>query len=299
MIPDTESHSSFYPPRARWYGGVLSAAWRLKRLTHLDRFHPPNQLTVRQLLLGILLPGFAFFTNGRRALGWSFVAAYCVGAVVFVIALGYQIGSVAFGVMIGAHATSIIFLEGHWLRERSRFGTRLLVAGLTVLVVWLGIYSPFVGFAQNRLVLPLRVRGKVVVVRRMASPQRVRLGDVVAYSYDEQDAGDAHRGGAVWIRAGYGCGIVLGMGGSEVEFSTNSFSVNGVARKLLPHMATAGNLVVPENCWFIWPEFDITTHGNIGEATISAAMMQLTLVPKERFAGTPFKRWFLRKQILR
>lgn len=267
-------------------------------MAHLDRVHLPNRLTLRQILLSIVLPGFAFFTNGRRVLGWSFVAAYWLAAMVFLIVLGYRFGSLAYGVMIGAHATSIIFLEGHWLRARSQFRMRLVLASLTLLVVWLGMYAPMVRFVQNHFFMPLRVRNYVVVVRRSAVPGNLARGDVAAFKLDEETAGDGHHGGAVQVREGYGCGAVLALGGDRVEFSTNSFAVNGAARKRLPHMPTEGSFVVPEKHWFVWPEFDITMRGNVGEAAISSTMMQLAVVPQDRFAGTAFRRWFGRRQNL-
>ncbi len=267
-------------------------------MSHLDRIHLPNRLTLRQFVLSIIVPGFAFFTNRRHILGWSFVTGYCVAAIIFVVALGYRVGSLAYGVMIGAHATSIIFLEGYWLRERSQFRTRLVLAGLTLLVVWLGMYAPLVRFVEDHFFMPLRVRSNVVVVRRTTAPGTIQRGDMAAFRLDEENVGDGHRGGAVWVRGGYGCGPVLALGGDRVEFSTNSFSVNGTMRKPFPHMPTDGILVVPEKHWFIWPEFDITMRGNVGEAAISSTMMQLAVVPQERFAGTAFKRWFGRRQNL-
>jgi hypothetical protein len=105
-------------------------------------------------------------------------------------------------------------------------------------------------------------------------------------------------GQGVLNRTSLGLGSVLATAGDRVEFSTNSFTVNGVPQPFLPHMPTSGNLVVAENHWFIWPNIAISGNWNVGEADISSAMLQMASVPEKQFVGKPFKRWFWREQIL-
>src|SRR5206468_3177170 len=115
----------FYPPRARWYSGLYYPWFRLRRALHLESIHLPAGISFRQFVLGLLIPGYAFFANGRWVLGWVFLCLYGVAAVVFIVALGYQIASLSFGLMIASHTSSIVFLEGYWLRDspfRSRLG---------------------------------------------------------------------------------------------------------------------------------------------------------------------------------
>jgi len=71
-----EEPSEYYPPRARWYGRVFSPWFKLQRLLHLERIHLPAGFTLQQLILSLLLPGYAFFANGRLTLGWSFMGVY-------------------------------------------------------------------------------------------------------------------------------------------------------------------------------------------------------------------------------
>ena len=119
------------------------------------------------------------------------------------------------------------------------------------------------------------------------------------YSMGESSAGDAHRpGGAVRVRAGFGCGPVLAVAGDQVVISSNTFSVNGISHPSLPHMPGAGSLTVPENHWFIWPNLDISGHGNVSEASISSTMLDMASVNATQFFGKPLHRWFWRKQIL-
>jgi hypothetical protein len=144
----------------------------------------------------------------------------------------------------------------------------------------------------------VRRNGHVIVMEKFISPGRIQRGDWIMYSLQGLSTGEPHRGGAVWVRAGYGWGPVLAVAGDRVTFSTNSFSVNGIKQPLLPHMPQGGTLVVPEKHWFIWPELDISVHGNVGEGAISGAMMQLAMVSENQFAGKPLHRWFWREQIL-
>ena len=293
-----EEPSAYYPPRARWYGRVFLPWFKLQRALHLEQIHLPSGFTAQQTILSLLLPGYAFFANGRPALGWLFAGIYVVAAVLFIVALGYQLGSLGFGLMISAHASSIIFLEGCWLRSLTQFGYRLALAVVTLLAVWLAVYAPVIGFAERHFIMPLRVRGHVVVMQRVSAPRNIRNGDWVMYSLQSHSLGNAHReGGAVWIQAGLGWGPVLALAGDRVEFSTNSFAVNGVAQPLRPHMPTSGGLVVPEKHWFVWPEFDINGHGNVSEANLSAIMLQMATVSEIEFIGKPFKHWFGRRQI--
>ncbi|MEI6194740.1 MAG: hypothetical protein WCS42_10455 [Verrucomicrobiota bacterium] len=294
-----EEPSEYYPPRARWYGRVFSPWFKLQRLLHLERIHLPAGFTLQQLILSLLLPGYAFFANGRLTLGWSFMGVYFFSAALFIVALGYQLGSLGYGLMISAHASSIIFLEGHWLRAQCEFGLRLLLALITLLAVWLMVYAPLTHLAEAHLIMPLRMRGNVVIVQRLTPPGQIRRGDWIMYSFSEHYVGDAHReGGAAWLQGGYSWGPVLAAAGDRVEFSTNSFSVNGVAQPMLPHMPNRGELVVPENHWFVWPELAITGHGNFGEANLAAVMLQMATVSEVEFVGKPFQHWFGRKQHL-
>lgn len=294
-----EDFSEYYPPRARWWSRVLSPWFRIQRALHLEKIHLPAGFTIQQFVLCLLLPGYAFFANGRSPLGWAFAGGYVFSALLFVAALGYQLGSLGFGMMISAHASSIIFLEGYWLREGCRFGLRLVLAILTLLAVWLAVYAPLVRFAEAHFIMPLRMHDNVVIVQRLTPPSSISTGDWVMYSLSGRFTGNAHgEGGAAWLRAGYSWGPVLALAGDRVVFSTNSFSVNGQEHPLQPHMPTKGELVVPEKHWFVWPELAISGHGNVSEANLSAFMLELATVSEVTYVGKPFKHWFGRRQKL-
>jgi hypothetical protein len=145
--------------------------------------------------------------------------------------------------------------------------------------------------------MPLRVNDHVVVVQRNAPATSVGRGDWVAYTFSGYYFSN-HGGQGASSHTSLGLGLVLATAGDRVEFSTGKFTVNGVSRPLLPHMPDSGNLIVPENHWFIWPNLAITGNLNVGEASISSVMLQMASVPETQFVGKPFKRWFWREQIL-
>jgi hypothetical protein len=270
----------------------------VRGVLNLETIHLSTGFSVLQFVLSLVIPGYALFSHGRRVLGRAFLAAYGLAVVLFVVALGYSLGGLAYALMISAHASSIVFLEGYRLREYCGFGFRLVLAGLTLLIVWLAVYAPLIGYAERHWIVPLRVRRSVVIVQRLTLPHNIKRGDQVVYSLRADERGDAHgAGGAIWVQAGFGWGPVLAVAGDRVEFSTDAFRVNGVGRPLLAHMPRSGEVVVPERHWFIWPELDINGHGNVSEATVATVMMQLAAVSENQFIGRPFRYWFGRRQI--
>jgi hypothetical protein len=290
--------SPYYPPRARWYSGVLYFWFGLRRVLQLQRLHLPRGFTAAQVLLSFVLPGFSLLVNRRPNWGWTFAGVYAGSVVVFVVALGYTISGLAYGLLIAAHASSIVFLEACWLRQSCRFELRLVLAGATLLAVWLALYRPAVHFAERHWCMPLNIHGQVVVVRRSDPPGHVQRGDHVLYELPARGLGQPHAGGAVRVESGFGWGPVLALGGDRVTFSTNAFYVNGAKRPLLPFMPTQGEVEVPEKHWFVWPEFDTSMHGNVNEATISELMRNLAIVPEDQYIGLPCKHWFGRRQNL-
>lgn len=288
--------SEYYPPRARWYGFLFSPWHKVQRRLGLESIHLPSATSVANFILSLVIPGYAFFVNDRRLLGKIFLGVYALSVVIFGVALGYTLSGLAFGLMISAHASSIIFLETRGLRNSVRFGFRVVIAVFTLLGVWQLIYAPAIRYAEKYWVRPLQIHGKVIVVNGRSSARNIRRGDSILYSTAMNQTGDPHgRGGAVYVRDGLGFGPVLGISGDHVKFSTNAFAINGVTRPLLPHMPATGELIVPENHWFIWPALEVS-RGQARESTIAAIMQEMSLVSEDHFLGKPFERWFGRRQ---
>src|SRR5262245_44804548 len=233
---------------------------------------------------------------GRKTLGLAFLATYIGGALLFFVMLGYILGNFGYGLMVGAHASSLLFLQSRWLRNQCRFGFRLAIAIVTLLVLWRIIYAPFIELARTHWWMPLQVRGHVVIVQRSVSVDAIRRGDVVAYSAGESSRGTAHGvGGAVYVQAGLGCAEVLAVGGDRVKFLSDGFEVNGRKQPLLADMPQSGELIVPEKHWFIWPQFDINFRGNASPGAITATKLGMATVAQDQFLAKPYRHWFGRR----
>ena len=64
----------------------------------------------------------------------------------------------------------------------------------------------------------------------------------------------------------------------------------------LAHMPNSGEMLVPTNRWFVWPEFAINSRGNVSEANISGLILQLATVTSTQMTGRPYPNWLGRKQ---
>jgi hypothetical protein len=292
-----EEASPYYPPRARWYSPLFSFGGTIRRRLALDRIHLPREMTLVGLVASFLVPGLAVYIRGPRLWGKAALVGCGLLFLLFIAWFGHPAGNFAFGLLLSIHISGFVYYCSPLLLN-APFRSRLLFTLLTMMVLGLLIYLPIRNVILYHWLVPLRVRGNVVIVHRLDAPHDIKRGDWVMYSQKSVEMGEAHNGGAIWVRAGFGWGPVLAVGGDRVEFSTNAFRVNGEAQPLLPHMPNSGTLIVPEKHWFIWPELDINGHGNVGEANISATMLQMAIVSQEQFIGKPFKRWLWRRQIL-
>ena len=288
--------SPFYPPRARWWSLIFSPWFRFQRALHLERIHCPNGYTIGETFLSLLVPGLSFIVSGRRMLGFVVMAIYIAAVPVYFVRLGFTEGNFAYGLLLAAHSTSVFHLLSHWLGKMELLN-KLGVAFGSLLVVWLVLYVPAVNWFQRRVAVPLQVRGQVVVMRPHLVLAEVRRGDRIMFTLDEMQIGRAHGGdGAVLVHDGVGWGPVLALPGDAVLFSTNVFFVGGNAQTNLDHMPTSGEMLVPTNRWFVWPEFAINTRGNVSEANIDALILQLSSVAATQMTGRPYPSWFGRKQ---
>ena len=288
--------SPFYPPRARWWSRIFYPWFSFQRALHLEKIHCPNGYTIGETFLSLFVPGLAFIVSGRRMLGLVGLGIYVIAMPVYFVRLGFTEGNFAYGLLLAAHSTSVFHLLSHWLGAMGLI-SKLGVALGSLLVVWLVLYLPAVNWFQSHIAVPLQVRGQVVVMRPHLVPTEIRRGDRIMFALDETQIGQAHGGnGAVWVHAGVGWGSVLALPGDSVLFSTNVFSVGGNAQTNLEHMPTSGEMLVPTNCWFVWPEFAINSPGNVSEANISAIIMQLSSVSATQMTGRPYPSWFGRKQ---
>jgi len=290
------AESEYYPPRARWYSPFLylaAAIWQRLALNRI-RVQLPQEMTWGGLVTGFLVPGLAVYMRGPRRWGKNAMIGSGFLFLSFMVWFGHPVGNFAFGLLLSIHTSGFVYYCSPLLQE-GQLRSRLFFTLLILIALGLVIYLPLRNAILQHWLVPLRINGRVMVVQRQFSANAIQRGDWIAYRLSENGGWGE---GGIRVRSGMGLGSVLAMAGDRVGFSTNAFTVNGISHPLLPHMPNAGGLTVPGKNWFVWPNFDISGgHGNVLESNISAAMLQMALVPQAQFVGKPFKRWLWRRQI--
>ena len=294
FIPEPES--SYYPPRARWYSRIfyVGRAWR-HRLA-LDRLRLPEAVTINGVAAGFFVPGLAVWLRGPALWGRAALAGSLALMVLFMVWLGYPAANTAFGLLLSLHVTGLVYYCQPMLAGEP-FYRRLGFTVSALLALGLLLYLPACAWlVNNHWLTPLRVQGQVIVVRRVVQPRNIQRDDWVAYALHGSQQGP--HGDVVQVESGMGLGRVLAVAGDRVEFGTNSFSVNGHSLTNRPFMPAGGEFIVPEKHWFIWPDLDISGHGNVRPESIQKAILELASVEETQYYGKPFRRWFGRKQTL-
>jgi hypothetical protein len=254
-------------------------------------------MTAVELLAGFFVPGLAVYFRGPRLWGRAALLTSATLLLLYVVWLGYPAANLALGMLISIHSTGFVYYCKPLMAEEN-FRSRFTFTLLSLLAMMLILYCPARSLVQQHLLTPLGMNGKVFVVQRIFLPHAIQRGDCVAYSLPETSEEGAHNRGAVQFHGGAELGPILAMAGDHVVFSQNTFSVNGILQPSVPHMPRAGEWIVPEKHWFIWPNLAISGHGNVSEQRISETMLELADVPAAQYLGQPFRHWFWRKQTL-
>ena len=258
----------------------------------------PEDVTLFGLVAGLLVPGLAIYFRKPDRSGKSALAVCGALLLVFIAFLGFPFANIVFTLLLSIHLVGFVayckplFAGLHWPFR--------LLSGLLMAVAAIAfVYMPLQNLLEHRLFLPLRLHGHVVVVRCLSSPGVIRPGEWIAFrvsrdrSYYSNGAGH----GSVYLAEGVNLGAVLAIPGDYVQFTSKSFSVNGMAQPRRPNMPTSGEWTVPEKCWFVWPELGIEGHGNVPQAYITEAAMEAARVHQDQFIGKAFKHWFGRRQL--
>jgi len=283
---------NYYPPRSRWYSGILSARDTWKRRLWLDRIHLPTGVSIGLFVVSMVIPGWGFRARGRRLFAGPIMAGCAVLALLFVAFLGRPVANLAFGLLLATHTVSLYYLVSPILMD-ARYRFRLFFMLILLLMMGCAIYMPIRDFVQDNWLMPLTYNGKVIVINRKASLRNLQVGDVVAYTIP--GTGWAHEG--VIVREGYGLGPILACARDRVVFTPQNLLVNGVAQPLRQQMPPEGDFVVGENYWFIWPELGTHNRGHVAASSISGAILQMAQVPQSRLLGRPFAHWFGHRQL--
>ena len=283
---------AFYPPRARWYSPIFYFWYWLRRRLLLDRIKLPSAVNLVRVLLGLMLPGYAFAACGRPTIARVVYGGYALAACTFIVWLGYVISSLALAAMVSLHVVGVLYLVGRHSPElNGRW--RMVLSVTTFLLVYFCFYSPLRRQFEERLAMPLRVGDKVVMVSSRKDAGTVRRGDWVAYRIVPIREGNA------FLAGGLGFGRVQAVAGDEVVFTPKSLQINGVLFPRRRYMPVNQTWVVPEKHWFIWPDSTISISGNQEQGDAVARLMcGLSLVAEPQYVGQPLRRWFWRRQTM-
>ena len=179
FVEHTDDVSPYYPPRARWYGGLFYIAYAFRRALHLERVHLPTGISPFQVLLSLVVPGAAFVARGRRMWGLTVLGIYVISLLIFVIALGHPTASFAFGLLVSAHAIGVFYLELLWMRNQSS-PSKIVAALATLVGVWVVVYLPLMTVAERHWFKPLRAGDQVMIVSPRVNPASLRRGQWTA-----------------------------------------------------------------------------------------------------------------------
>jgi hypothetical protein len=269
---------------------LLLLAGGVRRHLALDRIRLPAGVPFFRAVGSLVVPGLGFYLRGPRLWGKVAMGFAALMALVFIVGLGYPIGNVAFGLLLSTHVSSVIYLFEPWLAG-ARFHVRLSFSFVMLFVLGALVYMPVRNLIQEQWLMPLQVKGRVVIVRRLANPSALPRGAWIAYAINDVS------GQGFYVREGFGLGPVLALPGDRVRFTKSALEVTGVPQPLLDYMPQAGEWVVPQKHWFVWPEVAITRHGNTPPGVIPASLLKMGTITEDQFVGRPFKRWFGRRQL--
>ena len=190
----------------------------------------------------LIVPGMVFFDRARDGFGilcGAFLLLLWLAAMaVFWVWIGLPISSMALLAMSAAQSISAVAglqmaatqLDGEPRRIRAVLGA----IGATLLCSYL-----FQNQLAHRIVLPLEVRGSPVLMNPLRATKSVQRGEWVAYSLNGQIV----------------YGQLLAFTGDAVIAHVNAIVVNGEAyARPTSWMPRQGELVVPDDSYFIWPQ---------------------------------------------
>ena len=294
MALASQPRSPYYPPRARWYSPARTVIDKLSRILALDRLRVriSPEIELLPLIAAFLVPGLGVWLRAPRWIGRAALAAAAFLVFSFLLFLGQHLDNLVFGMLLSLHASGFVYYCTPLIDPR--LWPRLLFSMAMLVAILLLVYLPAQALMQAYLFTPMRMHGQLIIVGQIYSPKNIHAGDWIAYSI----AGSENfvEGGA-YTRSGVDLTPVLAVPGDLVEFSTDSYRVNGVPHAKLPHMPSGGTLRVQQKEWFVWPHLAIEVHYANSDSAISESLMTMCLVTEKQLIGKPFQTWFGRRKI--
>ncbi|HAB18734.1 MAG TPA: hypothetical protein DCE44_20125 [Verrucomicrobiales bacterium] len=266
--------------------------------TRLTRFRPAVvglSIPWEYWLMALLVPGYAYFLEGRRKLAALMAVSWAVSLLLFLRFLGHAwLSGWALGAMASAHSSGLGFLllrefERNPDADRPGLRTQITVPLSFWFVFLTLVYWPLSSAFQNHFAQPLLVGDRIVIFSPMTERRSVKRGELVAVRIKGQNID------GVVVRSGVTCGTYLGAAGSRVEFTPAHVLVNGITQDRLDEMPGSGQMIIGPGTLFIWPVLNQRVI-NVPRESVQMAYWQLAQVSERNFIGRPFKRWFFWRQ---
>lgn len=285
-----EAPSPYYPPRARWHTRLREFGWRRGQRARQRWKGKTPGVTLARLLLALFIPGLGFYWRGHPRAAFLTMAGILLLAMLFLYYLGQLAGNLAFGLLLSVHAVSLNFYLDPLVRGR---GLQARLAFALVILVMMGglVYLPARRYLERRWFLPLRIAGRVVVVRRVL-PEQIHRGDQFVFRYQ------GGRGQGWVVRSGLAHGEVLAIPGDTVTFRPGWILVNQRRRPSFPGMPSDDGLVVRERQWFTWPQLEWRAGRRAVEGDLTSELLRVGAVGYDQLVGKLCDHWFGRKQTL-
>lgn len=302
------SDSSYYPPRAG--RGRMSATSgvrfeRLKnRFAHVMRRLPSPPafgiLSFRDGVLSVLVPGYAYVAMGRWQIGLIMAAVWILAMVLLLVFLANPtLRAWCLGTLASTHTSGLALAI---LRTREldpdlppptvvhRIGLPLALWAIAAAV----LYWPLDGLLNDTFARVVLVDGRNIIVNPRVEPEDLVRGDTILYRSE-----GTRRGGGemqVLMRGGLYWGVVIGLPGDRIQFTTNGVVVAGRSRPPEAYMPMTGAVAIPRDTWFAWPRMLQRAAGAASPDVITQAFLDQAQITRAEFVGRPYRRWFFRRQ---
>ncbi len=286
------SFPGYYPPRARWYSRFYYHWLTLCRWLPLGRVRLPGGFSLRQFLIALVVPGYAYRVLRRHRVAQILLTTYGVMLLVAVVGLGTAAGTLAYGIMTALHAVSLAGVLGSWL-EADGLKRRILLALFSTLLVGVLVYYPLQRWIQNTLVMPLRIGNQALMLIPDRGVDSLHPGVVRVFRF-----GGVAGVPAALLGQGFVVAEIRAGPGDRIQFDHEIYLINGRPQPTRPLMPQAGEWLVPENHWFIWPDSSIRVTGALpamDSGPRDALLRAMALMPSSRVIGRPLRWWFWRE----
>jgi hypothetical protein len=230
--------------------------------------------------LWLLIPGTLGLARGQRLYGSALLTVWLAALAVHCVWIDTAWSSWLriFAASIHSISATIVFASCLQGLPRDKRFSRASVYGF-LLVLALYVFLPM--GLSNRVVLPIQIQGKTILINTVKPINGLRRGDWIAYQFEN---------GAI------GFDRILALPGETIRFGEESFAVEGTAyRRVSEQMPSHGEISVSNEGLYVWPAGARYAHAGERETELLGS---IATVPKHRVLGAAYRHWFWRTQTL-